>query len=138
MPEMTRSKLLVIAALALATPVGALAKADPCDGKSEGNGDGKGVVIGAHAKVRVVVAEVRSPKKVAKFTLENSVGEPPMDLTFIRKGADRSYSGPVQLHLCAREFHARETCNNTVAYKPGIIDLKIGSAFRVKLKVSCK
>ena len=138
MPEMTRSKLLLIAALALATPVGALAKADPCDGKAEGNGDGKGVVIGAHAKVRVVVAEVRSPKKAAKFTLENSVGHPPMDLTTARKGSDGVYPGPVQLHLCTREFHARESCFNKVSYRPGVIELKTTSGHRVRLKVSCK
>jgi hypothetical protein len=138
MSDMTRSKLLVIAALVLATPMVALAKGDPCEGKSEGNGEGKGVVIGAHAKVKVVVAEVSSPKKVAKFTLENSVGEPPMDLTIVRKGADQSYPGPVQLHLCAREFHTPETCLNTVAYKPGIVELKIAKAYRVKLRVTCK
>jgi hypothetical protein len=138
MPERTASKLLVIAALAVAVPVRSLAKEDPCQGKAEGDGEGKGVVIGAHTKVKVVVAEVSSPGKSAKFTLENSVGHPPMDLTTARKGSDGVYPGPVQLHLCTREFHARESCFNKVSYRPGVIELKTTSGHRVRLKVSCK
>ena len=132
------SKLLVIAALALAMPAVALAKADPCQGRSEGDGEGKGVVIAAATKVKVVVAEVSSQGKVAKFTLENSVGAPPMDLSMARKGAVSEYQGPIQLHLCAREFHARETCYNKVTYRPGLVELKSKLGYRVKLKVSCK
>jgi hypothetical protein len=128
--------LLVIATLAITVPQRTWAKADPCQGKAES--DGKGVVIGARAKVRVVVAEVSSPGKPAKFTLENDIGAPPWDLTTARKGSEWLYEGPVRLNLCAREFHAKESCVNKATYRPGVVELKTPSGFRVQLKISCK
>jgi hypothetical protein len=138
MPEKTSTQLLVISLLALAVPLQAWAKADPCQGKAEGGGEGKGVVIGARAQVKVVVAELGSSGKPAKFTLENDVGAPAWDLTIARKGSDALYQGPVRLHLCTREFHAKESCLNKVSYRPGVVELKTPSGFRVKLNVSCK
>jgi hypothetical protein len=138
MLETTSAKLFLIATLAAATPTLAWAKADPCQGKAEGNGEGKGVVIGARAQVKVVVAELGSSGKPAKFTLENDVGAPPWDLTIARKGSDALFQGPVRLHLCVREFHAKESCFNKVSYRPGVVELKTPSGFRAKLNVSCK
>ena len=136
MLERTATLLFAIAALTLATPLHARATADACQGR--GDGDGKGVVIGARAQVKVVVAELGSPGKPSKFTLENDVGAPAWDLTIARKGSNQVYQGPVRLHLCAREFHAKESCFNTVSYRPGVVELKTTSGFRVKLNVSCK
>ena len=138
MRKKTSTGLFLIATLALATPLRTWAKADPCQGKSEGDGEGKGVGIGARTKVKVVVAEMSSPKKPAKFTLENDVGAPAWDLTIARKGSNALYQGPVRLHLCVREFHAKESCFNKVSYRPGVVELKTASGFRVKLNVSCK
>jgi hypothetical protein len=138
MLERTATQLFAIAALTLATPLHALAAADACQGKTEGDGEGKGVVIGARAQVKVVVAELGAPGKPSKFTLENDVGAPAWDLTIARKGSNQVYQGPVRLHLCAREFHAKESCFNTVSYRPGVVELKTTSGFRVKLNVSCK
>ena len=136
MAQSIGSKLLLTAALALAVPAQALAKADPCQGKAEGGG--KGVVLGAPTRVRVVVEELHVAGKPAKFTLENSTGEPPLDLAVARKGSDRFYPGPVELHLCARPFHARESCVNKATYRPGRAVLETANGYRVTLKVSCK
>jgi hypothetical protein len=134
MPNMN-GKFLVVA-LAIAVPLLAQARPDPCKGKSEGDGEGKGVVIGARTMVKVVVAEVSS-RKAAKFTLANDVGEPERDLLAVAKGSEWSYPGPVQLHVCGREFHARASCYNKVTYRPGIIQLETRNGHRVKLEVQC-
>ena len=138
MLETTSAKLFLIATLAFVTPVRAWAKADACQAKTEGDGEGKGVVIGARAQVKVTVAELGSAGKPAKFSLENSIGAPAWDLTIARKGSNAIYQGPVQLHLCARDFHAKESCFNKVSYRPGVVELKTPSGFRAKLNVSCK
>jgi hypothetical protein len=134
MIEKTATYLLTIAALAVATPARTRA-ADACQGSADGAG--KGVVLGARARVKVVVAELSSPKKPPKFFLENDIGEQAWDLTAARKGSEKLYQGPIRLHLCTREFHAKETCVNEASYKPGIVELKT-TGFRVKLNVSCK
>ena len=135
MIDLNVRRLFIVVALA-AMPLVARAKADACKGKSEGDGEGKGVVLGAR-KVKVEVAEI-STRKPAKLTLVNNVGDSEQDLIAARKGSEWSYQGPVQLHLCSREFHAPANCYNKVSYRPGIVQLETKSGYRVKLKVSCK
>jgi hypothetical protein len=106
-----------------------------CEEHHDGTGEGAGVHFDVERTIRVVVESVDGDG-LEKFTLQNSVGLPEVQLIGA-EGMEFAFPGPVKLHVCSTETGTGGGCAATPDYEVGLASFETPSGNRVELGISC-